>query len=95
MSSSQLLCPFSVNKECPYGDDCEYMHGTMCELCGQNVLKPGDKNQNEEHEKVCVKYITLVLCFSKLSLKTWQKPLNVSPDLTEPHSVKKIHVVSV
>ena len=49
---NQLLCPFSTNRECPYGEDCEYVHGTMCDLCGLFVLKPGDENQNEEHTKV-------------------------------------------
>ncbi|XP_060584226.1 probable E3 ubiquitin-protein ligase makorin-1, partial [Ruditapes philippinarum] len=51
---SQLLCPFSANKECRYGEDCQYIHGNICELCGLAVLLPGDSKQNEEHRKECM-----------------------------------------
>lgn len=52
--SSQLLCPFSTNKECPYGEDCVYLHGNICDLCGLAVLAPDNEEQNQQHKKVCL-----------------------------------------
>ena len=61
VNSSQLLCPFSANKECRYGDDCQYVHGNNCELCGLAVLLPGNDKQNEEHMKVNMISCSLVV----------------------------------
>ena len=51
-SSGDLLCPYSANRECPYGEDCVYIHGNVCDLCGLAVLHPEDARQREEHNKV-------------------------------------------
>ena len=51
---TQLLCPFSVNKDCPYGEDCVYIHGNICDLCGKAVLHPHDTKQREKHTKVSI-----------------------------------------
>ncbi|KAH3819545.1 probable E3 ubiquitin-protein ligase makorin-1 [Dreissena polymorpha] len=53
--SDQLLCPFSSNQDCPYGEDCVYIHGNVCDLCGLAVLMPGDDKQNEQHRTECVR----------------------------------------
>lgn len=52
--SSQLLCPFSTNKECPYGEECVYQHGSICDMCGLAVLHPDNKEQNKKHRKECM-----------------------------------------
>lgn len=52
--SSQLLCPFSINRSCPYGEECVYAHGEICDLCGDAVLLANDKQQNEKHLKECM-----------------------------------------
>ncbi|WAR26902.1 MKRN1-like protein, partial [Mya arenaria] len=46
-----LLCPISADRDCPYGDECEYRHGDVCDLCGLAVLLPGDEKQNLEHRQ--------------------------------------------
>ena len=51
-NSGQLLCPYSANRACPYGEDCVYIHGDVCDLCGLAVLHPEDAQQREEHRKV-------------------------------------------
>ena len=47
------LCPYLAKGECPYGIDCEYIHGDICDLCGCAVLNPDDEVQREKHMKVC------------------------------------------
>ncbi|XP_065917991.1 E3 ubiquitin-protein ligase makorin-1-like isoform X2 [Dysidea avara] len=49
-----LLCPFAAKGFCPFGDDCEYLHGLVCDLCGCECLHPYDISQQEEHRKQCV-----------------------------------------
>ncbi|KAK3595602.1 hypothetical protein CHS0354_009558 [Potamilus streckersoni] len=51
-----LLCPFSVVRECPYGDQCTYLHGEICDLCGFAVLHPTDKELQEKHRSECISH---------------------------------------
>lgn len=55
--SKDLICPYLAHGECPYDNDCEYLHGDICDLCGQAVLHPDDNQQREEHQKVLVKFL--------------------------------------
>ncbi|KAL4226491.1 E3 ubiquitin-protein ligase makorin-1 [Mactra antiquata] len=51
---NSVLCPYSINKPCPYGDDCEYIHGEKCDLCGLAILLPDDKLQQQQHKQECL-----------------------------------------
>lgn len=49
-----LLCPFAAKGFCPFGEECEYLHGLVCDLCGCECLHPYDITQQQEHRKECV-----------------------------------------
>ncbi len=61
--NSKLLCPFAAHGECWYGDNCEYLHGDICDFCGLAVLYPGDHEQQDIHKKVRLGRITLLDLF--------------------------------
>lgn len=48
------LCPYAAAGHCYYEDNCTYLHGDLCEVCGLRVLHPHDPEQRRAHEKVCV-----------------------------------------
>jgi len=50
-----LLCPFLAQGHCPYAEECSYIHGDVCELCGMAVLHPTDEKQREKHNSVSIK----------------------------------------
>ncbi|KAF4529899.1 hypothetical protein B566_EDAN015045, partial [Ephemera danica] len=50
-----VLCPYSEAGECKLGDECTYLHGLLCELCGKACLHPLDKEQHKQHHSECVK----------------------------------------
>ncbi|XP_053377249.1 probable E3 ubiquitin-protein ligase makorin-1 isoform X2 [Mercenaria mercenaria] len=94
---SQLLCPFSTNKECPYGEDCEYVHGDICELCGHAVLLPGDKKQNEEHKKECVQRHERDMELSFAIAQSKDKQCGICMDIVldkEPKSERRFGIMS-
>lgn len=52
-----ILCPFMVRNEhgvCVYGDGCQYVHGDLCELCGQFCLNPLNEEVRKRHVKECL-----------------------------------------
>ncbi|XP_029358069.1 E3 ubiquitin-protein ligase makorin-2 isoform X1 [Echeneis naucrates] len=49
-----LLCPYAATGHCFYEDNCTYLHGDMCEVCGLQVLHPHDPEQRKAHEKMCL-----------------------------------------
>lgn len=51
---SAQLCPYLVMGQCHYGDQCVYLHGDRCEVCGLHLLHPTDAQQRREHEKLCL-----------------------------------------
>ncbi|KAJ0050310.1 hypothetical protein NL108_016892 [Boleophthalmus pectinirostris] len=51
---SAPLCPYLLTGECRYGDECVYLHGDRCEVCGLHLLHPTDAAQRREHEKLCL-----------------------------------------
>ncbi|XP_067128869.1 E3 ubiquitin-protein ligase makorin-2-like isoform X2 [Centruroides vittatus] len=55
--SEQLLCPFAMGEVCPYGDQCSYLHGDICELCGKPCLHPLDEEQRKQHNEECTQEI--------------------------------------
>uniref|UniRef100_A0A8C6SM38 E3 ubiquitin-protein ligase makorin-2 n=1 Tax=Neogobius melanostomus TaxID=47308 RepID=A0A8C6SM38_9GOBI len=51
---SAQLCPYLVMGQCHYGDQCMYLHGNRCDVCGLHLLHPTDAEQRREHEKLCL-----------------------------------------
>ncbi|XP_063303674.1 E3 ubiquitin-protein ligase makorin-1 [Pelobates fuscus] len=48
------LCPYAAVGECRYGENCVYLHGDPCDLCGLQVLHPTDTSQRSQHIKSCI-----------------------------------------
>lgn len=46
------LCPYLAHGACPNMEQCCYVHGDVCEMCGLNVLHPTDVEQRQKHEMV-------------------------------------------
>lgn len=48
------LCPYAAAGHCYYEENCVYLHGDQCEVCGLQVLHPHDAEQRKAHEKMCM-----------------------------------------
>ncbi|NWT36103.1 MKRN1 ligase, partial [Rissa tridactyla] len=48
------LCPYAAVGECRYGENCVYIHGDVCDMCGLQVLHPIDAAQRSQHIKSCI-----------------------------------------
>ncbi|KAK2187536.1 hypothetical protein NP493_162g02032 [Ridgeia piscesae] len=48
------MCPYAAHGLCRYGDNCVYMHGDICEMCGRAVLHPTHAEQRTKHMQECV-----------------------------------------
>uniref|UniRef100_A0A8B9NW76 RING-type E3 ubiquitin transferase n=1 Tax=Apteryx owenii TaxID=8824 RepID=A0A8B9NW76_APTOW len=48
------LCPYAAVGECRYGENCVYIHGDVCDMCGLQVLHPVDAAQRSQHIKSCI-----------------------------------------
>ncbi|XP_009991700.1 PREDICTED: LOW QUALITY PROTEIN: E3 ubiquitin-protein ligase makorin-1-like [Chaetura pelagica] len=48
------LCPYAAVGECCYGENCVYIHGNVCDMCGLQVLHPIDAAQRSQHIKSCI-----------------------------------------
>ena len=52
MPVSGELCPFYAHGQCHYGDQCQYVHGDVCDMCQMPVLMPHDYDQQARHFQV-------------------------------------------
>jgi E3 ubiquitin-protein ligase makorin len=48
------LCPYGMVGECPFGIQCQYLHGDMCDLCSCACLHPTDEAQRKKHTQECM-----------------------------------------
>ena len=46
------LCPYALHDECRYGENCDYMHGDVCDYCGRAALHPTDLELRAQHTNV-------------------------------------------
>lgn len=49
------LCSYFVDGECPFGAECPYVHGEMCDICQKACLHPADEQQRRLHTELCEK----------------------------------------
>lgn len=49
------LCTYYMDGECPFGPECPYIHGELCEICQKSCLHPFDENQRRIHTELCEK----------------------------------------
>ena len=52
VETKKQLCPYAAVGECRYGENCAYLHGDACDMCGLQVLHPVDAAQRSQHIKV-------------------------------------------
>lgn len=55
-----IMCPFIMRNTtglCPYADECQYVHGDLCDLCGLYCLNPVDAEDRKKHMKECMEQI--------------------------------------
>ncbi|CAK8679242.1 unnamed protein product [Clavelina lepadiformis] len=50
------ICPFALNGECEYGDQCAFVHGLLCDMCNLYILHPDDLHQQAQHKEECMQY---------------------------------------
>ncbi|VDN03456.1 unnamed protein product [Thelazia callipaeda] len=55
-SSSQKLplCPYFETGYCVKGDQCQFVHGDICDLCNIPCLHPNDREQRAQHRQECM-----------------------------------------
>jgi E3 ubiquitin-protein ligase makorin len=53
--SLDLLCPYAMAGVCPYIEQCTYLHGDYCDLCGNYCLHPTDQLQRRRHNEDCIR----------------------------------------
>ena len=51
VDTKKELCPYAAVGECCYGENCMYLHGDTCDMCGLQVLHPVDAAQRSQHIK--------------------------------------------
>nr|KAF6319859.1 makorin ring finger protein 1 [Myotis myotis] len=54
VDTKKQLCPYAAVGECRYGENCVYLHGDSCDMCGLQVLHPVDAAQRSQHIKSCI-----------------------------------------
>ncbi|XP_020656118.1 E3 ubiquitin-protein ligase makorin-1 isoform X2 [Pogona vitticeps] len=54
LEMKKQLCPYAAVGECRYGENCVYIHGDVCDMCGLQVLHPADAGQRSLHIKSCI-----------------------------------------
>lgn len=50
------FCPYliQVGDVCPDGVECQFIHGDLCDMCGQHCLPPTDEHYRKMHVKLCM-----------------------------------------
>ncbi|KAI2548134.1 makorin ring finger protein 1, partial [Homo sapiens] len=51
VETKKQLCPYAAVGECRYGENCVYLHGDSCDMCGLQLLHPMDAAQRSQHIK--------------------------------------------
>lgn len=94
---TKLLCPFFAQGHCPYEDECAYIHGDICELCGMPVLHPTDLVQRQAHSNECMKQLELDMELSFAIAQSKDKICGICMDTIldkEPSTERRFGIMS-
>lgn len=50
--ASEPLCPYAEATGICKKDDCHYLHGEICDMCGRAALHPYNKDHRQQHTNV-------------------------------------------
>ncbi|XP_012941633.1 probable E3 ubiquitin-protein ligase makorin-1 [Aplysia californica] len=53
VTEEDLLCPYFAHGHCSF-ENCAYLHGEVCDMCGLPRLHPTNKDLRESHQKECL-----------------------------------------
>ncbi|XP_003420670.2 probable E3 ubiquitin-protein ligase makorin-3 [Loxodonta africana] len=54
VAPEEPLCQYAAVGECPDGENCMYLHGEVCDMCGLQALHPVNEAQRAEHVRACI-----------------------------------------
>ncbi|KAJ8784056.1 hypothetical protein J1605_001640 [Eschrichtius robustus] len=54
VETKKQICPYAAVGECRYGENCVYLHGDACDMCGLQVFHPVDAAQRSQHINSCI-----------------------------------------
>ncbi|XP_007989620.1 putative E3 ubiquitin-protein ligase makorin-4 [Chlorocebus sabaeus] len=54
VETKKELCPHAAVGQCRYGENCVYLHGDLCDVCGLQALHPMDAAQRSQHIQSCI-----------------------------------------
>ncbi|KAM5208366.1 LOW QUALITY PROTEIN: E3 ubiquitin-protein ligase makorin-3 [Hipposideros larvatus] len=54
VGAGEPLCRDAAMGQCFRGENCAYLHGEICDMCGLQVLHPVDAAQRADHIKACI-----------------------------------------
>lgn len=95
--SKDLICPYLAHGECPYEEECEYLHGDICDMCGLAVLHPGDSKQREQHQKECMQQHEQAMELSFAIAKSKDKACGICMEYIldkEPQTERRFGIMS-
>lgn len=90
------LCPYSVTGICPYGLQCDFLHGDICEICGKACLHPMDKEQRKAHIELCDKLFVQNMEWSFAVQRSMGKTCGICMDVImdkEPSSARRFGIL--
>ncbi|GIY43545.1 e3 ubiquitin-protein ligase makorin-1 [Caerostris darwini] len=75
------ICSYFVDGDCPYDQQCPYVHGDICEICGKACLHPSDDKQREMHNAFCEKELERDMELSFAVQRSLDKSCGICMDL--------------
>jgi hypothetical protein len=76
------LCPyFEKEATCPFGFECQYIHGELCEMCCTPCLHPSNLEQRELHKQECMKQIENDMEEAFATQRSQEKPCGICMEI--------------
>lgn len=94
--SSVELCSLFMIDECPFKEQCPYVHGIVCELCNKACLHPFDEKQRKTHTEECEKEIEQDMELSFAIQRSLDKTCGICMDVVlekEPISERRFGIL--
>ncbi|XP_055927368.1 probable E3 ubiquitin-protein ligase makorin-1 [Argiope bruennichi] len=93
---SMELCSYFVDGDCPFEEQCPYVHGDICELCGKACLNPYDDKQRQMHTEFCEKELEQDMELSFAIQRSLDKSCGICMDVImekEPISERRFGIL--